>query len=98
MSKFLAFDSHACTICKHYRGDGTCEAYPGGIPKSIINGFTWYPIRLREQPNPVDTGNDHRFPIDGDRGIAFETGEPADTAYREAWWGKDKSKWPYKPK
>jgi len=28
----------SCITCKHFRGDMSCAAYPGGIPWPILSG------------------------------------------------------------
>ena len=43
-----------CRACRHYRGDGTCDAFPSEIPADII--------RLgKDHRSPVDGDNGVRF-------------------------------------
>ena len=46
-----------CEVCRHYWGDGKCDAFPDddGIPTAIIRG-----------------DHDHRKPFKGDNGVRFE--------------------------
>lgn len=30
--------SDQCVLCKHYRADLTCDAFPDGVPQAILNG------------------------------------------------------------
>jgi len=51
-----------CDLCRHSRHDGTCAAFPDGIPEVI----------LPEQQV------DHRQPVEGDHDIQFEAREDID--------------------
>ena len=86
----------ACTLCKHYRGNTRCLAYPDGIPDKIVEGFTWTAWdKETAETAPVADGLDHRLPIEGDNGFQWRaSGDWFDHYIRVAWWGEDKSKWP----
>ena len=32
-------DYKGCSFCKHYQQDGSCAAYPKGIPMAFISGI-----------------------------------------------------------
>jgi hypothetical protein len=40
-----------CVLCRHYRDDLTCDAYPNGIPKGVIKNQ-----RDHRRPLPDDHG------------------------------------------
>lgn len=40
MIKILVNFPVGCETCRHYNGDVTCRAYPGGIPLPIQSGQT----------------------------------------------------------
>ena len=44
-------DVPACIKCKHYIADGTCEAYPSGIPSEILIGGNKHSTKM-----PGDNG------------------------------------------
>lgn len=43
--------SDQCVLCKHYRADLTCDAFPQGIPQRIISG-----LHDHQEPYPGDHG------------------------------------------
>ena len=46
-----------CILCKHWRGKGSCNAFPDGVPMDILI---------------PRNGIDHKEPYPGDNGIQFE--------------------------
>lgn len=46
-----------CAICKHSRGDNTCEAFPKGIPEVILTG-------VHDHSEPYDGDHGIRFEED----------------------------------
>jgi hypothetical protein len=46
-----------CKFCKHYLGDGTCDAFPNGIPPDIASGEFNHHV-------PYDKNNEIIFEID----------------------------------
>lgn len=54
-------ESNQCISCKRYRGAGSCEAYPNGIPDKIMTGEA-------DHTKPYKNDNGVRFePIKGSR-------------------------------
>lgn len=56
-----------CVLCAHYRRDGSCEAFPVGIPRELRSGKvrhdTPYPgdNGIMFDPAPVDTDAEFVF-------------------------------------
>ena len=48
-----------CSGCIHYESDGTCKAFPDGIPLKIISG-----INDHSEPLPVQDNDIVYSPID----------------------------------
>jgi hypothetical protein len=42
-----------CPICKHYQFDGTCTAFPTGIPLMFLSGQEGHTMRIAEQTNDL---------------------------------------------
>lgn len=47
------FDFPVCNKCKWNRGDGTCRAFPEGIPDEILNGENDHNEPLPDQRNNI---------------------------------------------
>jgi hypothetical protein len=42
-----------CPICKHYQFDGTCTAFPDGIPMMFLSGQKGHTDRTKFQQNDL---------------------------------------------
>ena len=49
----MQFDRPICFDCKHYRGDGICEAFPDRIPERILWGEIDHDKPLKGQKNDL---------------------------------------------
>jgi hypothetical protein len=42
-----------CPICKYYQFDGTCTAFPEGIPLMFLSGQEGHTERIEQQTNDL---------------------------------------------
>jgi hypothetical protein len=42
-----------CPICKHYQFDGTCTAFPNGIPLMFLSGQAAHTARIEGQTSDL---------------------------------------------
>jgi hypothetical protein len=42
-----------CPICKYYQFDGTCTAFPNGIPLMFLSGQEGHTARIEQQNNDI---------------------------------------------
>lgn len=56
-SRFVSEDDTfvypVCNNCRHDNGDGTCRAFPNGIPTKILIGKNNHSVPLPEQQNDI---------------------------------------------